>query len=70
MSLGQILKGDRITSSTMDFDQLPKEFRQTESVDPNSAGGSFAWESGSLPLCERTLNTAQVAALRQAIDEW
>ena len=67
MSLGQVLNGDRLMSSSLDFKRLPSEYWKAES---SQAGSAFVWETAEKSICDRDLTEDDVHRLRQAIDEW
>ncbi|CAD7962182.1 unnamed protein product [Amoebophrya sp. A120] len=67
MTLGQILQGDRLLSSQLDFKRLPSQFWKVEASQPGSA---FVYETKTKVICERELNPWEIAMLRKGIDEW
>lgn len=79
MALGQILKGDRIMSSQMDFKRLPPEFWKVEASLPGSA---YVFETPTREICNRgdpaedqrkgrnPLTVEDVVKLKHAIDEY
>ena len=61
MSIGQILKGDRIVNSLYDFPAIPEHMKKTVSTD------DYILKTGPTKVCERVLTTTDVELLQNMI---
>eukprot|EP00392_Amoebophrya_sp_AT5.2_P012484 g12587.t1 len=73
MSLGQILKGDRLVSSKFDFPHLPDTYKSLTALpdsDPMKQDKEFIFETNDRAICTRYLDPDQVEALKKMIDRY
>ncbi|CAD7957324.1 unnamed protein product [Amoebophrya sp. A120] len=67
MSLGQIVKGDRLVSSAFDFARLPAHLHETEAVD---ATQEYIHQEPERKICTRYFTPDQVTELKQMVDRF